>query len=236
MRHGTGLPAPSIWIDITLDPPAQAFGADVHGSLSDQGVELLFYSGSTLRATCAPTQDVSGTQFVGYTSYEPFDKVLLVAARSSPENGQVFLLDNIATVGTIGTRYCGPAVPNSTGQSAMITAVGSTSVADNTLMLMANNMPPNQFGYFLVSQSFGTVAPPSSSGVLCINPDIGRYACYVLNSGATGFFSFRIELTAIPRPSTGPHSVVPGETWNFQGWYRDAPTNNFTDAISITFN
>ncbi|MCP3916270.1 MAG: hypothetical protein GY711_12005 [bacterium] len=31
----------------------------------------------------------------------------------------------------------------------------------------------------------------------------------------------------------------PGETWNFQCWYRDnnpGPTSNFTDAVSVTFN
>ena len=34
-------------------------------------------------------------------------------------------------------------------------------------------------------------------------------------------------------------AIQPGETWNFQLWYRDnnpQTTSNFTDAISIFFN
>ncbi len=31
-------------------------------------------------------------------------------------------------------------------------------------------------------------------------------------------------------------AVLPGETWNFQCWYRDAGgTNNFTDVVSVLF-
>ncbi len=33
------------------------------------------------------------------------------------------------------------------------------------------------------------------------------------------------------------HGNVPGDIWNFQCWYRDvANTNNFTNAVSVTFN
>jgi hypothetical protein len=42
---------------------------------------------------------------------------------------------------------------------------------------------------------------------------------------------------AIPL-GTGPVAILPGETWNFQAWYRDlnpGTTSNFTDGISITF-
>jgi hypothetical protein len=51
-------------------------------------------------------------------------------------------------------------------------------------------------------------------------------------------FSVTLDLTAFPQPG-GTHGVMPGETWNFQCWYRDAnpgPTSNFTDGISITFD
>jgi hypothetical protein len=33
-------------------------------------------------------------------------------------------------------------------------------------------------------------------------------------------------------------TAIPGETWYFQAWHRDANptlTSNFTDAVSITF-
>ena len=30
-------------------------------------------------------------------------------------------------------------------------------------------------------------------------------------------------------------AIQPGETWNFQAWYRDSGSNNFTDGLSIGF-
>ena len=37
-------------------------------------------------------------------------------------------------------------------------------------------------------------------------------------------------------PERPPVAVQPGETWNFQCWYRDlGNSNNFTDAVSVTF-
>ena len=43
-----------------------------------------------------------------------------------------------------------------------------------------------------------------------------------------------IDLTSMP--VNPPVAAQPGDTWNFQCWYRDvANTNNFTDAVSILF-
>ena len=37
-------------------------------------------------------------------------------------------------------------------------------------------------------------------------------------------------------PAAMENSVMPGETLNFQCWYRDlGNTNNFTDAVSVVF-
>jgi hypothetical protein len=47
-----------------------------------------------------------------------------------------------------------------------------------------------------------------------------------------------VDLTSVPLPPAFGYAVQPGETWNWQLWYRDVvlnPTSNFTDAISITF-
>ena len=58
-----------------------------------------------------------------------------------------------------------------------------------------------------------------------------------MNSGSTGSFSLALDLTAMADPAN-PVAVQPGDTWNFQAWYRDAnpgPTSNFTDAVSVTF-
>ncbi|MDA1265781.1 MAG: hypothetical protein O2816_11935 [Planctomycetota bacterium] len=63
------------------------------------------------------------------------------------------------------------------------------------------------------------------------------HSAQVGNSCGAGELQISVDLTALPRPG-GPISVMAGETWNFQLWFRDlnpGPTSNFTDAISITF-
>ena len=140
----------------------------------------------------------------------------------------------------LGTNYCGPANLNSTGQSALISAFGCDCVSSNNVTLTADQMPANQSGYFLNSQTKGFVPfVGGSQGNLCLAGSIGRYnrPGEILRSGDGGTFSLVLDLTDTPQP-TGSVSIMPGETWNFQAWFRDmnpGPTSNFTDGISITF-
>ncbi len=105
--------------------------------------------------------------------------------------------------------------------------------------MTASKLPLNVFGYFLNSDVQGfTPFPPGSNGNLCLGGGIGRHAKQIGNSGADGELVIDVDLTALPRPG-GTHSVVAGETWNFQCWFRDdqgGPTSNFTDGIEIVFN
>ena len=136
----------------------------------------------------------------------------------------------------IGTNYCGPANTNSTGMPGVISAFGSTFVADNFVDLTSSQLPPNQFGYYLTSQTQGFIPfPGGSQGNLCLSGSIGRYSKFVKSSGATGVITMSLDLTQTPQPG-GPVSVNVGETWNWQLWHRDkGGANNFTDGISITF-
>lgn len=138
----------------------------------------------------------------------------------------------------IGERTCTPAAINSVGLRATLYAIGSETVADNDLTLLSTDMTPNQFGYYLTSQTGAFVANPGgSSGNLCLGGTIARFVTQVQNSGTSGSFSVPIDLTAIPMTPVQPVSI--GETWHFQAWYRDlvlgVPTSNFTDVIRITF-
>jgi len=118
--------------------------------------------------------------------------------------------------GPIGTNYCGPANLNSSGQSAVITAFGSTTASDNLLALTASLLPQNVLGYFLNSDVQGFVpSPGGSQGNLCLGGGIGRHVKQMSNSGAAGELVINVDLTTLPRPG-GAHSVVVGETWNFQ--------------------
>ena len=142
--------------------------------------------------------------------------------------------------GGLGTNYCGPGVPNSTGNSGTISATGSDSVAANNVTLTGSDLPNNATAFFLTSMTQDFVMNPGGSdGNLCLGGAIGRYVGpgQIQNSGAMGEVSLVLDLTMVPQP-TGFVSVMPGDTWNFTCWFRDAnpgPTSNFTDGLSIVF-
>jgi len=140
-----------------------------------------------------------------------------------------------------GTNYCTANV-NSTGVTGSMAASGSNIVANNDLVLEANDLPLSSFGFFLTSTVQGFVANPGGSqGNLCLGGAIGRYVGpgQIQNSGTTGSISLAIDNTQVPQP-TGFVTIAAGETWSFQAWHRDAvggsATSNFTDGYEITFN
>jgi hypothetical protein len=148
----------------------------------------------------------------------------------------------VARVGRIvGARYCAPAVANSTGQPGRIVVTGSDEAADDALSLIAQDLPSNTFGYFLTSRTTGLVPMAGGSqGTLCLGGSIGRYnrPGEVGATGGGSSFTLRLDLASTPSP-TGAVAVLAGETWNYQGWYRDANpqvTSNFTDAVAVTFH
>jgi formylglycine-generating enzyme required for sulfatase activity len=141
----------------------------------------------------------------------------------------------------VGTNYCTPAISNSTGAPAVIAGSGSAMVLMNNFSLTGSVLPLNSFGFFLTSRDQGFVFPVhNSQGRMCLVGNIGRYVGQgqVKNSGSTGTFSLAIDLTSMPTPF-GSVAVLPGETWNFQCWYRDAvggsATSNFSDGLAVLF-
>ena len=138
---------------------------------------------------------------------------------------------------SIGTPYCGPANLNSSGKPATLSAFGVDTAADSFLTLVASDLATNQFGYFLASETQGFIPlPGGSQGNLCLSGDIARIRDQILFSGDDGTFALTPNLHAIP--THPPSTVLRGETWNFQAWFRDhnpAPTSNFTDGLAVTF-
>ena len=145
----------------------------------------------------------------------------------------------VCSYGNIGTNYCGPAVPNSSGNSAVISAIGSELASVNDVTLFADDLPLNQFNYFLTGTGQAFIPNPAGSqGNLCLGGVGGRYnqPGNILFSGATGSVQLDIDLTAMP---TNPvQMVISGQSWYFQNWFRDQnPTSasNFTDGLQIAF-
>ncbi len=127
--------------------------------------------------------------------------------------------------------------PNSfDGTGARLEAVGSFAAADNALMLFGEGVPPGQFGMLLIGKGSTQVMPPGSSGLLCISgAPIGRFNHQILTADMAGILGpFTPDLSSLPNPPGG--TVMAGDKWNFQAWFRDAGnTSNFTDALRITF-
>ena len=160
---------------------------------------------------------------------------------STTFRNSLLLTENTA-YSPVGVSYCNPAVPNSTGSPATITASGSSDVEANALTLRASFLPPGQFGIFVASQSQGFVpGVPNSEGNLCLGGMIGRFVRpgEIRMSGTAGAYSLDLDLTAIPTPMTFV-PVLAGDTWFFQSWFRDVTsagngTSNFTDGVRVDF-
>ncbi|MEC8512116.1 MAG: hypothetical protein VX015_08220, partial [Planctomycetota bacterium] len=140
----------------------------------------------------------------------------------------------------VGTSYFCPATSNSTGETARLTALGSDAASLNDLTLLGTRLPAASFCMFFTSQTQGySFSVPGSQGLLCVGGAVGRFnrTGEIRPSGPTGLLVFPLNLQDVPTPM-GSAQALPGETWNFQAWYRDANptvTSNFTDAVSITF-
>ena len=139
--------------------------------------------------------------------------------------------------GSAGLPYCGPSVANSTGQGARMGGFGSEVVADNDLELLAFSLPAGTFGFFLGSRTQGFQQNPGGSdGHLCLGGVIARFvAPGQVSQAVSGSIRIDVDLMAIPEPPAPAAMVQPGETWNFQAWFRDGSSSNFTDGLAITF-
>lgn len=142
---------------------------------------------------------------------------------------------------SIGSPYCGPVAESL--QNGLLQAVGSTSVADNDVTLIATGLPNHVIGYFLVGETQAFVpSPAGSQGDLCLGGKLGRFnrPDQVRDSGTVGQYSLTLDLNDFPmNPS---QTVFAGETWYFQSWYRLPVTfaggnsdSDFTSALEISF-
>lgn len=139
----------------------------------------------------------------------------------------------------LGTPFCGPAAPNSTGASGLLAGLGTNVVAANNFRFRATQLPPNAFGFGLVSATTGFVANPGgSSGNLCLGGALGRFIDQIQSSGAGGAITVNVNAAALPQP-TGAVAIAVGQTWSFQLWHRDTgllgATSNFTEGLTVTF-
>jgi len=120
--------------------------------------------------------------------------------------------------------------PNSTGQPARIDALGSGSVALNTLRLQASPVP-NQNGIFFYGPAVQLA--PFGNGFLCIAPPFGRLPIELATNNE---LVHELDNTQPPNAAT---QITPGSTWYFQAWFRDPAAGgaafNLSDGLEALF-
>ncbi len=162
---------------------------------------------------------------------------------------------NLWLDGEAGIPFCSPAQNNSTGAPAVLTGTWNTGVGSD-LHLEVTSGVPGQLAYFLVGNE-ATIGSPISNGLFCLvgtsTSQFFRYNVGGTNMNSIGGFNATGTMvntsgtsttgTGFDVPSTipapAPITIMAGDTWHFQSWYRDTPagvgTSNFTNGLSVTF-
>jgi hypothetical protein len=127
---------------------------------------------------------------------------------------------------------------NSTGTGAVLDGEGSSSIAEDRLVLRATGLPLQRTGMiFRGTVQLGNL--PFNDGHRCVGGNIRRGL--VRNSGATGGIVEGPGYIAATNATSRPASrILPGQTWNVQCWYRDpmGPCGtgaNLSNALSVMF-
>lgn len=137
-------------------------------------------------------------------------------------------------VSGVGGNPCPPPViycegaPNSVAASgANVTPLGSTSIAANDMILFGDSFPAQTFT--LVSRSMVQASQPLGNGTLCIGNPLYRLS--ITQADFLGQVAFPIDTNEVVQGS----QVMPGESWNYQFWYRDGASSNLSDAVNIVW-
>ena len=136
------------------------------------------------------------------------------------------------------TVYCS-GQPNSTGQPANLATLGTYSIAANDLVLSVSGLPAFSAGIMFYGGA--RASAPSGQGTVCVSGSstqpVVRMAP-VLVSDLLGIVNRVVNMND-PQQSVGAGAILPGQTWRFQYWYRDAiggqSTWNYSSATEILF-
>jgi hypothetical protein len=154
-----------------------------------------------------------------------------------------------------GTPFCDPADVNSTGGPTVLTGMFGSGVGSGLHLEMTNG-PAGQLAYMLVGNQ-ATAGFPLSNGHLCLvgapgasfyrynlagtaSSSIGGFnpAGVWINAAGTSTTGFGFDVPSTI-PTAVPTPIMAGDTWHFQGWYRDTAaavgSSNFSNGLSVTF-
>ncbi|QDV05906.1 Reprolysin (M12B) family zinc metalloprotease [Planctomycetes bacterium Poly30] len=128
------------------------------------------------------------------------------------------------------TNYC-VAGPNSVSAlGGTLQGFGSTSIAANDLLIVGFSLPPSSFGIWLYAEN--QIQNPLGDGFLCVSGQ----QIFRVSIAQTNLFGE--NSLALDQNNLAAGSVInPGDTFNFQVWYRDTTSAgyNLSDALSVVF-
>lgn len=188
-------------------------------------------------ATGVHTLGTLGGPYAGATSVDDTGAIVVGWSFDAQSTQRGFRWE-LGVGAPIGESYCGAAT-NSSGGAANLRVVGSNEAAQNFVRLEATGLPARTIGVFLVAPGAGSVPSfAGGQGQLCIGTNHGLYVePGQVQTTSSGRISLDVDLARTPVPG-GFVGVRGGETWRFQGWYRDANpglTSNLTNAVAIHF-
>lgn len=146
---------------------------------------------------------------------------------------------------TIHGQHCSSTI-NSTGETGQLQVFGSAQPSEDRVELRASRLPTQAVGFFITSQTPGSVVFPGGSvGRLCLAGEIGRFSGpgQVKSTGTGSTLSLDTEasewtLSAIPTP-TGTYAAMVGASTYFQLWHRDVensvPVSNFSNGARVNW-
>jgi hypothetical protein len=128
-------------------------------------------------------------------------------------------------------NYC-VALPNSYEPfGATISSQGSNRISANDLELLTSGVPPGTSGMYFYGQSPAFV--PFGNGYRCVGNPLFRLPIQV--AGMFGEVNYRLDYNALPAGG----SIAPGQTWNFQLWFRNPAGGgagfNLSDGLRVQF-
>jgi hypothetical protein len=126
---------------------------------------------------------------------------------------------------------------NSSGHGAQLDASGTSSVTADDAVFTATHMPAHAVSIILASRNQSAI--PFRDGLWCLGSGARRLEQH-LNSGNQGSVRFTGVVQRLCDVSV---TVSPGETVNFQVWFRDSPAkstpcgqkHNLTNGYSIDY-
>jgi hypothetical protein len=118
---------------------------------------------------------------------------------------------------------------NSTGQPAVMSYSGTTSIAANNFGLVCSGCPHSTAGLFYYGPN--EVQVTFGNGFRCVGGGLFRLGQHPTN--ASGVATDPINFGAVPTP------INVGSTWKFQYWYRNPAAGgalfNLSNGLSVTF-